>query len=430
VWPVDWPSGDIGRALGDQLTTMVGGAFEAVMTGIWEASLGLLRTAFGLADQFSVFSVSISVGPLKTVWPMMLWISGLLALGLFSWQLIMTNLRGGRGFLRLVSGPVQYGIALAVTVGMVAAFLTAVDGLTEGILSSGLASRNFTDALTHTSFSDAAGNGVKAVMLGICAIVGVLPAALGYVLEMLFREAAIYVLVCTVPLVAAGLLAGVSAAWFWKTVRWLLASIAMKPALALALVIGVGIVGGAQGVAGLLAGIGVLVISLLAPLVLFRLFAFVDPHSDTGGAFREFLSGKGMDSYGPNNPAMALVSAGSGSAAIEDANTGRFDDSIEDSMDSCGGDDSGAVGPDDQDNRHDPHGPGGGNADSRALPPANTGQVVASDRWSSSSGGDDLPPPEAPGQDGGGPVHPDDHGGGGPHDGGGGGAAGEATVII
>ena len=166
----------------------------------------MLRTAFQLADQFSVFSVSTTEGPLKVVWPMMLWISGLLAIGLFSWQLIMTNLRGGRGFRRLVTGPVQYGIALAVTVGMVAAFLTAVDGLTEGILTSGLASRNFTDALTHTSFTDATGNGVKAVVLGICAIVGVIPAALGYVLEMLFREAAIYVLVSTVPLVAWGMM--------------------------------------------------------------------------------------------------------------------------------------------------------------------------------------------------------------------------------
>jgi hypothetical protein len=138
VWPVDWPFDDIGSTLGEGFTTMVGGAFEAAMTAMWQASLALLRTAFELADQFSVFSVSTSTGPLQAVWPMMLWISGVLAVGLFSWQLIMTNLRGGRGFVRLVTGPVQYGIALAVTVGMVAAFLAAADGLTEGILASGL----------------------------------------------------------------------------------------------------------------------------------------------------------------------------------------------------------------------------------------------------------------------------------------------------
>ncbi|MDQ2789501.1 MAG: hypothetical protein M3Y73_07280, partial [Actinomycetota bacterium] len=182
------PYDDIGAALGDAFKSMVSSAFEAAMTALWEASLTVLRTAFELADRFSVFSVSTTEGPLKVMWPMMLWISGMLAIGLFSWQLIMTALRGGRGFLRLVTGPVQYGIALAVTVGMVAAFLAATDGLTDGILSYGLGSKNFADALTHTSFAGTAENGVKAVVLGICAIVGVITAAVGFVLEMLFRE--------------------------------------------------------------------------------------------------------------------------------------------------------------------------------------------------------------------------------------------------
>ena len=437
-----WPFDDIGAALGDQFKSMVASAFEAAMTAIWDASLAVLRTAFQLADQFSVFSVSTTEGPLKVVWPMMLWISGVLAIGLFSWQLIMTNVRGGRGFMRLVTGPVQYGIALAVTVGMVAAFLAAVDGLTDGILTYGLQSRNFTDALSHTTFTDSAGNGVKAVVLGICAIVGVIPAAIGYVLEMLFRQAAIEVLVAVVPLAAAGMLAGVSAPWFWRTARWLLAAIVMKPVLALTLVLGVAIAGGAQGLSGLLAGVGVLVISLFAPFVLFRLFAFVDPNSDAGGAFREFMSGKGLDSYGSNNPAMALAAGGGGSAAMEDANTGRFDQAIADkggdSMDSSGvgqccsdgryGDSEGSVGGEDGDS-------------SSTLPPANSGQVVSSSRFSGPEGdGDDPPPPEPP-DGGGGPSHPDDGGGGsrgggsgGPRSGGGGGASAggidEAAVIV
>jgi hypothetical protein len=436
-----WPFDDIGGALGDQFKSMVASAFETAMTAIWDASLAVLRTAFQLADQFSVFSVSTTEGPLKVVWPMMLWISGVLAIGLFSWQLIMTNVRGGRGFMRLVTGPVQYGIALAVTVGMVAAFLAAVDGLTDGILTYGLASRNFTDALNHTSFTDAASDGVKAVVLGVCAIVGVIPAAIGYVLEMLFRQAAIMVLVAVAPIAAAGMLAGVTAPWFWRTARWLLAAIAMKPVLALTLVLGVAIAGGAQGLSGLLAGVGVLVISLFAPFVLFQLFAFVDPNSDPGGAFREFMSGQGMDSYGPNNPALALAGARSGaSAAMEDANTGRFDQAIADDagdcMDSCG------VGQSCGDGRScDSEGSGGGGdgGDSSAPPPANSGQVVASrrlrrpgDDGGPDGGGDDPPPPEPP-DDGGG--SPRGGGPGGPHPGGGGGGARaggieEATVII
>lgn len=433
-----WPFDDIGGALGDQFKSMVASAFEAAMTAIWDAGLAVLRTAFQLADQFSVFSVSTTEGPLKVVWPMMLWISGVLAVGLFSWQLIMVNVRGGRGFMRLVTGPVQYGIALAVTVGMVAAFLTAADGLTDGILSYGLQSRNFTDALTHTSFTDAAGDGVKAVVLGICAIVGVIPTALGYVLEMLFRQAAIEVLVAVVPLAAAGMLAGVTAPWFWRTARWLLAAIAMKPVLALTLVLGVALAGGAQGLSGLLAGVGVLVISLFAPFVLFRLFAFVDPNSDAGGAFREFTSGMGVDSYGRGNPAVVMALAGAGgSAAMEDANTGRFDQASAD--DDGDGWDSSEVG----DGRSgDSEGSGGGGAGggSGALPPANSGRVVSSSRFSGPDGdGDDPPPAEPPDGGGGGPSHPDD-GGGGPRGGGSGGprsgdgaSAGEleeAAVIV
>lgn len=318
----------IGAALGDQLKSMVAGAFETAMTEIWNAGLVVLRTAFELADRFSVFSVSTTEGPLRILWPMMLWVSGVLALGLFCWQLIITNVRGGRGFLRLVTGPVQYGVALASTVGLVATFLAAADGLTIGILRSGLRSDNFTDALTHTSFEDAATDGVQAVVLGICAMVGVIPAALGFVLEMLFREAAILVLTGLVPIVAAGLLAGVSASWFWRTARWLLACIAMKPVLALTLVLGVAMIGGAEGLSGLLAGVGVLVVSLFAPFVLFRLFAFVDPQSDAGGAFRDYLSGMGVSSYGSSGPAALALAAAGGGGTAEDSHVRRFDESI------------------------------------------------------------------------------------------------------
>jgi hypothetical protein len=275
---------------------------------------------------------------------------------------------------------------------MVAAFLAAVDGLTEGILSYGLQSRNFTDALSHTSFADAAGNGVKAVVLGLCAIFGVLPVTVGYVLEMLFRQAAIEVLVAVVPLAAAGVLSGVTASWFWRTARWLLAASVMKPVLALTLVLGVAIAGGAQGLSGLLAGVGVLVISLFAPFVLFRLFAFVDPNSDPGGAFREFMARQGVDSY----PGLAIPSiGGGGSAAMENANTGRFDHALNDdtgeSLDSAGADQSCGDGQ-----------CGDSEGDSSAPPPANSDPATASGRFCGpgddgpAGDGEGPPPPEPP----------------------------------
>jgi hypothetical protein len=411
-----WPFTQIGAGIGDAIAS----AFDSVMTAIWNGTLDLMHAALALADQFSVFTVSTSSGPIKVLWPMMLWVSGVLAMVLFFWQLIITNLRAGRGFLRLIGGPVQYGVALAVTVGLVATFLAGVDGLTAGILNYGLRSKNFTDAFSHTTIADAAGHGIKAVVLGLCAIAGLLPAAVGYVLEMLFREAAVYVLVGVVPVVAAGLLADITANWFWLTVRWLAAAIAMEPVLALTLVLGVAIAGGSQGVAGLLAGIVVLLISLVAPFVLFRLFAFVDPRSDAGGALRDYLSSRGVDSYGLNNPASIAARAGGGSGAIEEANADRFDEALAGQIGaSSGDDDCDAITHDESDADR----PGTGIA--AGSPSSTTGEQ--------GGGEDDPPPPNGLGGGDGGP-RPDD-GGGGPQDSGpeGGAAAGEveeAAVIL
>jgi hypothetical protein len=336
-----WPFNDIGSSIGDQLKQWASDAFNGAMQTVWNGSMDLLRAAFSVADKFSVFSVSTTSGPIQVIWPLMVAISGAVAVGLFFWQLITVNLSGGRGFLRLLGGPAQYGAALAITVGMVASFLAAAQALTNGILAAGLHSSTFASALTHTTLGQAASTGVKAVVLGICALVGVIPAALGYLLEMLFRQAATYVLVASVPVVAAGLLANVTSSWFWRTCRWLLSAIIMEPVLALTLVVGVSMVGGSQGVTGLLAGIGILVISLFAPFVVFRLFAFVDPNTDAGAGFRNALAGMGVDSYGSNNPAFL---AGKALRGEEDTNTSRFDDAIAQGTDNAQSTKDGSVG--------------------------------------------------------------------------------------
>ncbi|SFE21955.1 hypothetical protein SAMN04487819_109185 [Actinopolyspora alba] len=347
-WPLwAWPFDDIGNGLGNKLGELLVSSVEKAMYGIWQASLALLRGAFTVADWFSVFTVDPRTEPVSVLWPIMLWLSGALALGLFCWQLVMTSLRGGSGFLRLVTGPLQYGLALAVTTGMVGGFLAAADGVTRGILDYGLDVSNFQDALEASSFLDTALDTEKAYLLWICAVMGVIPAGIGLVLEMLFREAAIYVLVITIPITAAGLLANVSKNWFWTTTRWMLACIAMKPVLALTLVLGIAIHAGSNGVSGLLAGVGVLMISLVAPWPLFKLFAFVDPNADAGAAFRRGLSSTGLDSYGANSPAFKAasmaydkltggtssggdndMSGGDGDGPLENATTQRFDQAL------------------------------------------------------------------------------------------------------
>ncbi|HEY9414096.1 MAG TPA: hypothetical protein VIQ30_04990, partial [Pseudonocardia sp.] len=155
------------------------------------------------------------------------------------------------------------------------------------ILFKGLSVTTFSAAFAHTSLMGQALNGVKAVALGLIGFLGVVPAALGWVMEIIWRQAAILVLVATVPITAAGLLAHTTSSWFWRGLRWTIAAIAVKPVLALIVVIGLSSLSGATGPVGLLAGVAVLWVSLTSPTALFRLLAFVDPDTDAGQTFRD-----------------------------------------------------------------------------------------------------------------------------------------------
>ncbi|WP_329060464.1 hypothetical protein [Amycolatopsis sp. NBC_01480] len=305
--PLDWLKllGQLGDSAGEAakqgLTVATQSVFDSIMLGIWTGALFVLRNVLEFIDWMSVFTVSTTDGPVSVLWPLMVWISGALAMGLFFWQLIVTVLRGGRGFVRLISGPIQYGVALSVTVGIVAAFLAAADGVTTAVLQYGLHSDKFADALHGLNFPDGVSDTIKAIVLGLFGITGAFPAAFGLGFEMVLRQASIYVVVATVPLLAAGLLAGATAGWFWKGSRIILALVFTKPGIALVIVIGVAVEGGAQGFFGLLSGVMILLISLWTPFVLFKLFAFVDPRTEAGGALRDSLADVGAHGYGSDS---------------------------------------------------------------------------------------------------------------------------------
>ena len=65
---------------------------------------------------------------------------------------------------------------------------------------------------------------VQAAVLGVCALFLLIPAAFGYLLIMLVREAALLILTATMPIAAAGALGEGTKAWMWKSVRWFLAA--------------------------------------------------------------------------------------------------------------------------------------------------------------------------------------------------------------
>jgi hypothetical protein len=323
---------------GDVAGSFAASMIDKIMKAIWAAALWLLRTAFELVDSLLRFGDGSGVAtaegkiptdsPLFGIWPTLRWISLVVALGLFFWQLTTTMLRGGHGFWRAVSGPLAYVLATAITIGAVATLLGAAEGLTTLLLNEGLQADSFRSVLDSQklggSFVDSPDLGAtvdetaRSVVLGLVALFGVIPAALGFLLQMVFRQAVIFVLIATVPICAAGLMTNTTAVWFWKCLRWIMAAVLMKPALALVLVIGVNMLAAPTGLGGLMVGTGVLLVALFCPMALYRLLAFVEPGTASGATARSALSLDSSSSRGAG-------AGGSSGGGAEETNTARFD---------------------------------------------------------------------------------------------------------
>lgn len=357
-WPAQDPApppADDGGGGWNPVSDLVGGslgdiaqnAFSDAMQAVWDSAIWLLKGGFDIADTVSRVEPGAITGndadnpdpiprpdgtlppppappegaetaaDLGSLWSTMIWLAALIALGLFFYQLASVAVRGGRGMFRAVTGPVQFGVALAVTTGAVAVLLTGADGLTTLFLSNLGEQGSFTAILDTPAVADRFGDnpdlgadvedGVRSMILGIAALFGVIPAAIGFALAMIFRAAAIMVLIATIPIAAACLISDSTASMFWRVVRWLLAAVLMKPALALVVVIGVNIMSRTQGVAGLLAGTAVLLISLFCPMVLYRLLAFVDPGTGAGIAVRSGGGSRGVGEPGGDNGTSEMI---------------------------------------------------------------------------------------------------------------------------
>jgi hypothetical protein len=304
----------LGSSLADPISSMTASAFDAAMQRVWDAGNRLLQGGLTLADDVASIDPSGitggaeggTVSGIASLWPSMVWLAAVIALGLFFSQLISVAVRGGRGMFRAFTGPAQFGIAMALTTGAVATLLTAADGLTAMSLSSLSEQGSFSAVLENPTVADRIGpdpdlgdleDDLRSMLLGLAAFFGTIPAGIGLALLMIFRQAAVLVLIATIPIAAAGLVADTTASIFWRSARWILAAVLMKPALALVLLVGVQVMGRADGVAGLLAGTAVLLVSLSCPIVLHRLLAFVDPGTAAGTAVRSR-----RDWRGPSEP--------------------------------------------------------------------------------------------------------------------------------
>jgi hypothetical protein len=245
-------------------------------------------------------------------------------------------LDGGRAFATLLVGIGQYSLITAGGLGFLAVLVTASDALAVGLLKGGLNIDNWQGITAQNSVLTNAVHSVGGVGVGVLAIFVLFPAVLGLVVETLVRNASILVLAATIPLLAAGLVQESTTRWFWIGLRWMIALLLMSPALALVMVLGLRTAAGAAGAGGggasqgagtaavqVLIGLVVLLISLTCPWALFKLFAFVDPSSVSGGRVRGFF-GSGASGGGGSTPA----TGGSDSDGSDDATSNRFTNAL------------------------------------------------------------------------------------------------------
>jgi type IV secretion system protein TrbL len=311
---------------GDAAGLVAAEGWKAAMTALWSAGRWLLRFTFGVIDRLTRTDLS-KTGPLREVLPYTFYLGAtvavLLALvqvGAAAWR------RDGQSLGRVVLGVVQFGLVWFGCLGCAAALVEASATLTTGLLHALLGIGAFASYDQTAAWPREITDTTAATVLGVCTVFLIFPAAIGYLLIMLVRVAALLLLVATAPITAAGLLSEGTKVWFWKSLRWFIAAVLIPPVSALVLGIGTKVMqaeiagagtDNAAAVGTAVAGSVVILIGAVCPLLLFRLLAFVDPGTSTGAAMRTSFAATGglAGLFGGQGGGSA---AGSGAATQQD----------------------------------------------------------------------------------------------------------------
>ena len=305
--------------IGDAIAKAAADAWTSAMLAVWSSGLFVLRIVLTFSELFLTPDLSDD-GPGKDVYAFTLWLALALVIILAMIQLGASAFkREGKGLARAVIGAGQFVLVCACWFGYCIMIVSACGAITKALMKSLLQVQTWPDwdPLGGLGLDDIRDAGVATALafLGIFLWI----AAIGHVLVYLARAASLLVLVATGPLSAAGLVSDFTRSWFWKSLRWFHAA-AFTPVL-MVMVLGIG-VQFANGVAAHLAdgtakafgtalpAVMTILISVVAPLALFKLLAFVDPGTSSGASFRQ-----GMAIQGGLHGLLSGGGAGGGSSA-------------------------------------------------------------------------------------------------------------------
>lgn len=300
IW--DWI--DPFAKLGSEAAKIAADAWIAACLSVWWAGLWLLRLVLGWMDAWLTPDLTGN-GPGHDLYGTTFWIAGVLVVIMMMIQLGIAVLRGdGKSLGRAVLGVGQFVVIVAGWVGYAVAVTAAAGGLTRASMESMM---NVTTWRQWTAFNDAASVGKAVTDGGVATVLMILGlfmwlAAIGHFVVVLARDVALLILVAVGPISAAGLANESTRSWFWKTFRWFHAAV-FTPFLVV-LVTGIGmkvasgvpttINGGPEASIGTAVPAVILIlVSVVSPLALFKMLAFVDPGTASGAAMRAGLAGMG-----------------------------------------------------------------------------------------------------------------------------------------
>ena len=312
------------EAIGDVIAKAAADAWTAAMLAVWNSGLFVLRIVLTFSELFLTPDLSAD-GPGKDVYAFTLWLALAMVVILAMIQLGAAAFkREGKSLARAFIGSGQFVLVCACWFGYCVMIIAACGALTKALMKSLLKVQSWPDwdPLGGLGIDDITDAGVATALafLGIFLWL----AAIGHVLVYLARAASLLVLTATGPLAAAGLVSDFTRSWFWKSLRWFHAA-AFTPVL-MVMVLGIG-VQFANGVAAHLAedtakafgtalpAVMTILISVVAPLSLFKLLAFVDPGTPSGASFRQ-----GMAIQGGLQGLLGGGAGGSSAASSTDAN--------------------------------------------------------------------------------------------------------------
>lgn len=288
---------------GDIAGKAVADGWTGIMMALWSSGLWVLRFALDVMDQWMTPDISAS-GPAAEVYRTTFWGAGALVLIMAFVQLAVAAFRrDGKSLARVIIGALQFGGVWSVAITYGVAVIAACSGLSHALMTSLL---NINEWSQWQPMSDV-DVGKNSIEIGLATVLGILAlflwiAAIGHFVVMLTRAAALLILAAATPIAAAGLVSDTGRTWFWKSMRWFHAA-ALTPVLTV-LMMGMGVkltTGVAQGgtktaeaaVGTAFPGVMLIMVSVVAPVALFKLLAFVDPGTSSGASMRTGMASAG-----------------------------------------------------------------------------------------------------------------------------------------